>query len=198
MGMNYPSGGGAGSVVIELESTSTEPNPYPGVFKFSVGVGYEEREGYTVLYPDHEVVELSLFQHIPDFQIDLTLDKPPIRGEILQLTCLASLEHWNKQGVSEATIEIRLPETFELIDGDLGWRGDISGGDDVTMQATIKALEIGKCDIGVTALYSYSKYRYIEWDRIYLGVFDDRGIISDEPLEIETLKTPEAGALVSP
>jgi hypothetical protein len=192
-----PSGGGAGSVVIELESTSKEPNPYPGFFKTIIGVGYEEREEYNVLHTDYERIELSLLQPVPDLEIELTLDRPPILGDILQLTCKASLEHWLKQGVSGVTIDIRLPEAFELIDGDLNWSGDIAGGSAVTMQATLRAVEMGEHSIGATALYSFSKYRYIKWDTIYLGVFDDRGFIGDEHLEFESARSPRVSALAS-
>lgn len=196
-GGHSPSGGGAGSVVIELESTSTEPHPFPGVFKTSIGVGYEEREGYTVVSPDYEIIEVSLLQSIPDVEIELAVDRPPIRGDVLQLTCTTSLEHWNGHGVSGATIDIGLPEAFELIDGDLSWSGDIAGGSSVTIQATIKAVEIGEYGITATALYSFSKYRYIKWDEIYLGVFDDRGFIGDEHLGFETSKSPRAYVLAS-
>lgn len=187
-------GGQKGSVLMEIESTSKEPNPFPGVFKTSIGVGYEEREGYSVLYPDSKTIELSLLQPVPDLEIALTLDKPPIRGDILQLTCTASLEHWNGQGVSGVTIDVKLPESFKQVDGKLKWSGDIAGGSDVTIRATVKAVEIGEHQISATALYSFSERRYIKRDTIYLGVFDDRGFISDEYLKFETTKSPKVHA----
>ena len=186
-----------GSVLMEIESTSEEPNPFPGVFKTSIGVGYEKREGYSVLYPDSKTIELSLLQPVPDLEIALTLDKPPIRGDNLQLICTASLEHWNGQGVSGVTIDVNLPEAFKQVDGKLKWSGDIAGGSDVTIRATVRAVEIGEHQISATALYSFSKHRYIKRDTIYLGVFDDRGFISDEYLKFETSKSPEIHSMAS-
>ena len=58
--------GGAGSIVIDLESSSTEPDPFPVVFKTWMGAGYEEREGYTAIWPDSITVELSLIRPSPD------------------------------------------------------------------------------------------------------------------------------------
>ena len=184
------SGGQKGSVLMEIESASKEPNPSPGVFKTFIGVGYEEREGYSVLHPDYNTIELSLLQPIPDIEFALTLDKPPIRGNDLQLTCTASLEHWNGQGVSGVNIEVNLPEAFKKVNGKLKWSGDIAGGSNVTIQATVRAVEIGEHYISATALYSFSKHRYIKRDTIYLGVFDDRGFISDEYSIFETSQGP--------
>jgi len=194
---NSPSGGGAGSIVIELQKTSSELNPYPGGFETSIAVGYKETEYYNVLYSDHERIELSLPHAVPDLGIELSLDRPPIWGDILQLTCTASLEQWNGQGVSKATIDIMIPKAFELIDGDLSWSGDISGGSAVTIQATLKAVEMGEYEINANIIYSFSKYRYIRSDKIYLGIFKDRGFISDEHLDFETSKIPTAMALAS-
>jgi len=195
-----PSGGGKGSIVIELQQTSGEPNPYPGRFETFIGVGYKKTDYYfSYLYPDYERIGMSLFNSVPDLGVELGLDKPPVRGEILQLTCTASLEQWNDQGVSETFIDIMLPEAFELIDGDLSWSGDIGVGGAVIIQASIKAIEIGTHEISANVLYSFSKYRYIKSATIYLGVFDDRGFISsDERLYFETSKIPISMTMASP
>ena len=46
------------------------------------------------------------------------------------------------------SIEIRLPEGFELVSGDLSWFGDISSGDDLeAIRATVRAVNTGNWTI---------------------------------------------------
>ena len=68
---------------------------------------------------------------------------PPLNKEA-ELTCIIKPQCILKN----MSIEIRLPEGFELVSGDLSWFGDISSGDDLeVIRANVRAVKTGNWTI---------------------------------------------------
>jgi len=191
---HYGSGPTLGNFVTELAYTSKEPNQLCA-FEILIGVGYKDMDWgpyyHGILHPDHELITIPLLESgdIPtsDFEINLSIDKPPILGEIVQLTCATTLLDRSTQDAEDASIEIEIPDTFELLDGELTWQGDITRGSTATIQVHLKAIKIGEYTVCASvvdpSLECYSSPNdLVEEKNLYLGIFEDRGLISDKPL----------------
>lgn len=122
----------------------------------------------------------------PNLAIELSLDDWPLLNDIVQLTCIASLNESSEEDALNTNITIELPNAIELVEGDLNWTGDIVRGTDVTIDANVKATQIGECEIKAIASYSSSNLNnHIKSAKIYLGVFEDRGFVSENALFVE-------------
>ncbi len=77
------------------------------------------------------------------------------------------------------SIEVRLPEGFELVSGNLSWVGDISSGDDLeVIRSTVRAVETGNWTIESRWAINPEKQGGISlvpgWHpEIYVSVFED-------------------------
>jgi hypothetical protein len=76
-------------------------------------------------------------------------------------------------------VEIRLPEAFELVSGDLSWVGDINQGDEVeVISAVVRAIKIGNWAIELRTSINPEKQGGFSWypdwrDAIYVSIFED-------------------------
>ena len=100
---------------------------------------------------------------------------PPLNQEA-ELICIVKAPAISLKNMS---VEIRLPEAFELVSGNLSWVGDINLGDEVeVISAIVKAIKIGNWAIELRTSIdpeeqgSFSMYP--DWrDAIYVSVLED-------------------------
>jgi hypothetical protein len=100
---------------------------------------------------------------------------PPLNQEA-ELNCVVKAPAISLKNMS---IEIRLPEGFELVSGDLSWVGDITKGDEVeVISAVVKAIKVGNWAIELRTSIDPEKQggfsMYPDWqDAIYVSVLED-------------------------
>ena len=72
-------------------------------------------------------------------------DGAPRLGQTAELIYVVKAEAIN---IKNMTVEVNLPEAFELVSGDLSWTGDIAKGDEAeVIRAVIKSVEVGNWTI---------------------------------------------------
>lgn len=100
---------------------------------------------------------------------------PPLNHKA-KLNCIVKAPAISLKNMS---IEIRLPEAFELVSGELSWVGDISSGDELeVISAVVKAIKIGNWAIKLRNSIDPEKQggfsMYPDWrEVIYVSIFND-------------------------
>jgi hypothetical protein len=69
----------------------------------------------------------------------LSLSGTPSLNQVVEVTFTAT----PLADAPNTTVEIVLPEGFELVSGDISWKGDLEEGETVKLSAMVKAVEIG-------------------------------------------------------
>jgi len=78
--------------------------------------------------------------------------------------------------------QILLPEGFELIEGNLEWKGDVIRGTPVEMKVNVRAAKEGDWKIEARAGYSPGEGGYyVGSDTLYISVSEDSATVSDRP-----------------
>jgi len=100
---------------------------------------------------------------------------PPLNQQA-ELNCIIKAQSIS---IKNMTVEIRLPEAFELVSGNLSWSGDINTGDElVAIRAGIRAVQIGNWAIEIRQSMNPEKQSaysfYPDWrDGIYASIFEE-------------------------
>jgi hypothetical protein len=100
----------------------------------------------------------------------LSIPKAPALGETAEITLSVISPRTTGNNV---LVQIKLPEGFELVSGDINWSGVLKENEEFQLKAIIKAIEIGKWTIfgGAPGLGDY----------LYISVSEDSAYISEEP-----------------
>jgi hypothetical protein len=100
---------------------------------------------------------------------------PPLNAEA-EMNCIVKAPAISLKNMS---VEIRLPEAFELVGGSLSWVGDINRGDEVeVISAVVKAIKTGNWAIELRRSIDPEEQggfsMYPDWqDAIYVSVSED-------------------------
>ncbi len=128
----------------------------------------EQKEGTPV-----ESVE-SFFE-----SVNMSIDPEPILNQPVEITVTASSPSVN---VSNVTLEILLPDGFELISGNLKWEGDIQMDEIKNLNAEIKSVKTGNWVIQFLATANLPRgVTYLETDFLYISVYETEAKVSDTP-----------------
>jgi hypothetical protein len=102
-------------------------------------------------------------------------DAPPLNTEA-ELNCIVKAPAISLTNMS---VEIRLPEAFELVSGDLSWTGDINQGAEVeVISAVVRAIKTGNWAIELRSSIDPEEQGglsfYPDWrDAIYVSISED-------------------------
>lgn len=119
----------------------------------------------------------------PTFDVELSLSEPPILGKTVQVTFSVALDKDRDADCPDTIIQIEIPAGFELVSGDLYWTGTVRKyGAPVEVSARLKAVCEGEYTIDGAAKISGEGYSYGESDRLYVGIFKSKGLVSHERL----------------
>jgi len=143
----------------------------------AVGCDQDQAEPASKETPTVPISEKNIpTEPSPPITVDLSFpDGAPSLNQEAKLICIFK----TLRDLKNVTVEIRLPEGFELINGELSWMGDISAGDELKIiDTTIRAVEIGNWAIEIRQSMNPEKQSnlsfYPDWqDGIYVSVSED-------------------------
>lgn len=110
--------------------------------------------------------------------LDLSFpDGAPPLNQTAELVCTIR----SSFSLTDLSVDISLPEGFELVSGELSWRGDILRGDEViaeveVIRAIVRSVEVGNWIITCSVYLNPEKNVAVGWDgglSIYVSVFED-------------------------
>ena len=114
-------------------------------------------------------------------KVELSIANAPALGRTAELTCIVT-SHYDAMNV---TAEIILPDAFELVSGNLSWKGDIASNGQGKFKFMIKSVKIGNWAIEARAGYlprGPGGGWYGDTDYIYISVSEDSAQVSEKPL----------------
>jgi len=87
-------------------------------------------------------------------QANLAVSEPPLLGKPVQLTVtLTILEQRLIEKADDTSVEIILPEGFELVSGELKGTTNVSKSSSTQFQAVVKSVKVGDWKIRARAIY---------------------------------------------
>jgi hypothetical protein len=114
--------------------------------------------------------------------VELSLSPVPRLNEVGELRCVVT----SVFKASDVRVEVKLPDGFALVSGDLTWQGDLTADGKVEVIANIKTVKLGSWVIEGEAGYSFTGGMYLDRDRLYITVTEASAYMSREPLSATT------------
>ena len=116
--------------------------------------------------------------------VELSFSEPPVLGKPVEVLATFAIREGYKKDATNTVAQIVLDNGFDLIDGELKWKGDLLRGSSVEIKATIKAIKIGERLVKAGALaYSDDGKAYTGGGtELYAYVSKDSAEVSDIPL----------------
>ena len=116
--------------------------------------------------------------------VKLSFSEPPVLGKPVEVLATFAISEGYKKDATNTVAQIVLDNGFDLIDGELKWKGDLLRGSSVEIKATIKAIKIGERLVKAGALaYSDDGKAYTGGGtELYAYVSKDSAEVSDIPL----------------
>jgi len=123
----------------------------------------------------------------PAVEGKLTLSDSPILDKPIQVIYTYWMPERSMWDTADASANIEIPDTFELVEGALQWQGILEKGIKMELRATIKAVKKGTCEI--TAKTSFPPSSSLEYgnsrtDKIYTLILSDRGFFSSRQADL--------------
>lgn len=115
---------------------------------------------------------------IPPTRIELSISKAPALGETVEIVGTVWYASKIKENMSETVANITLPEGFKLVSGNPSWRGYVKN-EPQQFSITVKAVKIGNWTIEARARNLVLQGS--GFDYMYISIFEDKGILTDEP-----------------
>ncbi len=111
--------------------------------------------------------------------VNISFNATPLLNQPVELTIAASPLY----DVSNATLEILLPEGFELVSGDLKWEGNLRRNETILLKAIIKSIKTGDWAIQFLAVANPPERGFIalETKFSYVSVSETASIVNDTP-----------------
>jgi len=110
-------------------------------------------------------------------EVRLSMDGKPILNSHVNLTLTVITS--SQSGRGNSTLQILLPNNFELIQGNLTWNVSIAENETVNLSVVVKAFQTGKSVIiGWAGPSSYPKY---DGDELYITTEETSGSANHEP-----------------
>lgn len=113
-------------------------------------------------------------------KLNLSLSKAPALGQTTEIIAILTYIGKIKENMPEAVANINLPDGFELISGNIVWKGKLEAS--INFSIVIKAIKIGNWTIEGSVRSPPEGEAYFGGrDFIYITVLKDNAIISDTP-----------------
>lgn len=120
----------------------------------------------------------------PPMKIELSVSKAPALNDVTEITAKIWYTGKIKENMPETIAKIILPEGFELISGDLNWKGYVKN-EPQQFNVKVKAIKIGNWTIEANARSPPTGRGYEGGrDWIYVSVLEDNGIVSEKPFPL--------------
>ena len=116
------------------------------------------------------------------FQKELVLFESPSLNKPVGISFTVQAEIAPKRPVN-GTVRILLPEGFELVEGNLSWKGEMKRGEIITLNATIKAVKTGEWTIQAVAGFT-SPYGVQEILFLYVNVGENSATVTTYPFTL--------------
>ena len=84
---------------------------------------------------------------VSPIEVCLAISNAPALNQTAELTCTIT----SREDAPNTTAQIKLPEGFELISGNLTWKGDLEKNSQKSFKATVKSVKTGNWAIEATA-----------------------------------------------
>src|SRR3989344_6508345 len=109
--------------------------------------------------------------------VELSVNATPELNTTVNLTL--SVTSSSQSGRGNSTLQILLPNNFELIQGNLTWNVTIADNETINLSVVVKAFQTGKSVIiGWAGPSSYPKY---DGDELYITTEETSGSANHEP-----------------
>ncbi len=110
---------------------------------------------------------------------ELSLSEPPVLGETVEITYTFQ----SKDDANNAFSWIRIPEGFELVEGNLEWKGILIRDQTYTMKATIRAVRLGNWKLeGMTTNIMDASNSAAANKELYVSMSENGTEVSDIPV----------------
>jgi hypothetical protein len=119
--------------------------------------------------------------------VKLSFSEPPVLGKPVQLLATFTIREEYKKDTTDTVARISLDEGFELVDGNLEWKGDLLRGSSVEIKATVRAIKTGERKISAKGEAPFTS----GFTELYAYVSEDSATVSDIPLRPEKTPSPE-------
>lgn len=93
------------------------------------------------------VQEVDKTAPLTEMEVSLSISNAPALNQTAELTCTVT----SIKDAPNTMAQIKLPEGFELVSGDLLWRGDVTKSSQKSFNATIKSVKTGNWTIEAIA-----------------------------------------------
>ena len=93
------------------------------------------------------VQEVDKTAPLTETEVSLSISNAPALNQTAELTCTVT----STKDAPNSIAQIKLPEGFELVSGDLLWRGDVTKSSRKSFNATIKSVKTGNWTIEAVA-----------------------------------------------
>jgi hypothetical protein len=142
----------------------------------ALGVVIVNSIGWGMSYLGLSGVERTSAPSVP-IGVELSLSPVPRLNEVGELRCVVT----SVFKASDVRVEVKLPDGFALVSGDLTWQGDLTADGKVEVIANIKTVKLGSWVIEGEAGYSFTGGMYLDRDRLYITVTEASAYMSREP-----------------
>jgi len=127
-------------------------------------------------------------------KIEMSFSNAPALNQNAKITTTITYNGRQIENMPETIAQIILPDGFELIDGNLSWSGKVMKDEPVQFDLTVKSVKIGNWTIKANARSPPEGDAYIGGrDWIYISIFEDKGIISEDPFPLPKREDRDMG-----
>ncbi len=148
---------------MSLQSTIMKPKSNVWMYRIVLVCVLVVVAVFGTWYLQEQTTEQDGSKEIFFKSVDLSLSGTPSLNQPVELTCTVIATPFMG---SNSSIKILLPDGFELVSGNLSWKGYIEKNNTVQVKAIIKAVETGNWMIGAWAGPSWNE----KYDRANLYV----------------------------
>jgi len=110
--------------------------------------------------------------------VELSFSEPPVLGKPVEVLATFTIREGYNKDTTNSWARISLDEGFELVDGNLEWKGDLLHGSSVEIKATVRAIKTGERKISAKAKAPITS----GFTELYAYVSEDSAEVSDIPL----------------
>jgi hypothetical protein len=159
------------SITFTIPFPSQSPNPYASPAKA------------MPTYTGQNSTPTPSFAQAPsqEINVNLSFTELPVLNKPVKITETFTLrpDYYN-QDVHKAFTQINLPTSFEKVDGDLTWNGNLVRGETHTLSATVKSTKTGSFQISTLASFDVSEPGAGGAKTLFVTVFENGATVSDQ------------------
>lgn len=110
--------------------------------------------------------------------VSLSFSEPPLLNTPVNLVLAVT----TRTNAENTTAQITLPDGFELVSGDLTWKGSIDENEEIRVSVVVKAVRVGYFKISASAWNSYGGMSgFGNVDAVYVEVTSTTAVIGSRP-----------------